>query len=276
MNRLTTDKQKAVMAAIFEGASVNSTVRMTGVAKTTILRLVQRLGAACVEYHDQHVRGLQPEQVETDEIWAFIGAKAKNVRDERAAEGWGDAWTWTAITDRKLIIAYHVGRRTQFDADEFMLDLAGRVTNRVQLTSDGHKTYLPAVENAFGFEVDYAQLQKSYGSSSTSKPSSEAKYSPPKINGSKKKTLIGLPDKRHISTSHVERHNLTIRMQMRRFTRLTNGHSKKFSYHVASVSMFFMFYNFCRMHSSLGMTPAQASGLTDHRWTLEELIGIMD
>lgn len=276
MNKLSIDKQKAVLAAIFEGVSINATVRMTGVAKTTILRMVQRLGASSMHYHDEHVRGLKPERVQTDEIWAFIGAKAKNVRPERELEGWGNAWTWTAITDQKLIIAYYVGTRTQAEADEFMLDLAGRITNRVQLTSDGHRTYLDAVENAFGFDVDYAQLQKSYGSGSESKPSSEAKYSPPKINGSKKRPLIGLPDKRYISTSHVERHNLTIRMQMRRFTRLTNGHSKKFSYHVASVAMFFMYYNYCRTHSTIRTTPAMASGLTDHVWTIEELIGILD
>ena len=276
MNRLSIDKQKVVVSALFEGSSINSTVRMTGVAKTTILRLVQRLGNACADFHDDHVRALKPARVQTDEIWAFIGAKAKNVREEREIEGWGDTWTWTAITDQKLIIAYRVGQRTQVDADEFMLDLAGRITNRVQLTSDGHSTYLNAVENAFGSDVDYAQLVKSYGSSSTSKPSSEAKYSPPRINGARKMPIIGLPERKHINTSHVERHNLTIRMGMRRFTRLTNAHSKKVAYHVASVAMFFMFYNYCRVHSTLKTTPAVASGLTDHGWTLEELLGIMD
>jgi IS1 family transposase len=276
MNKLTIDKQKAVISALFEGASINSTVRMTGVAKTTILRLVQRLGDACADYHNEHVRGLKPERIQTDEIWAFIGAKAKNVRPEREIEGWGDTWTWTGITDQKLIIAYRVGQRTQADADEFMLDLAGRITNRVQLTTDGHTTYLNAVENAFGTDVDYAQLVKSYGSGSASKPSSEAKYSPPKINGAKKNPVFGLPAREHISTSHVERHNLTIRMGMRRFTRLTNAHSKKVGYHVAAVAMFFMFYNYCRVHSTLGATPAMASGLTDHVWTLEELLRLAD
>ena len=276
MNKLNIDKRRAVVSAIFEGASINSTVRITGVAKTTILRLVQRLGNACVDYHDEHVRALKPEQVQTDEIWAFIGAKAKNVSDDRSLEGWGDTWTWTAITDKKLIIAYRVGSRTQADADEFMLDLAGRITSRVQLSSDGHKTYLNAVENAFGSDVDYTQLVKSYGKSGELEPSAEAKYSPPRINGAKKVPILGLPDREHISTSYVERHNLTIRMGMRRFTRLTNAHSKKVAYHVASVAMFFMFYNYCRVHATLRTTPAVTSGLADYAWTQEELLRIAD
>jgi IS1 family transposase len=276
MNQLKPDKQKAVLSALFEGASINSTVRMTGVAKTTILRLVRWTGMACAAYHDLHVRGLKPDQVQCDEIWGFIGAKAKNVREEREAEGWGDSWTWTAITDQKLIIAYHVGQRTQADADEFMLDLAGRITNRTQLTSDGHTAYLNAVENAFGFDVDYAQLVKSYGKSRDSQNTSEARYSPPKINGAKKMPVIGLPDREHISTSHVERSNLTIRMGMRRFTRLTNAHSKKVEYHMAAVAMFFLFYNYVRVHATLRTSPAVASGLTDHVWTLDELIRLLD
>ena len=240
MNELGVNKQVAVVSAIYEGASLSSTFRMTKVAKTTILRLVRRLGDVCADYHDEHVRGLKPERIQTDEIWAFIGAKAKNVRPEREIEGWGDSWTWTAITDKKLIAAYRVGLRNQDDADDFMHDLAGRITSRVQLTSDGHTTYLNAVERAFGPFVDYAQLVKSYGKGGEER-SAEAKYSPPRINGARKAPIIGLPAREHISTSHVERHNLTIRMGMRRFTRLTNAHSKKMEYHVASVAMFFMF-----------------------------------
>ena len=157
-----------------------------------------------------------------------------------------------------------------------MLDLAGRITSRVQLTSDGHTTYLNAVENAFGYDVDYAQIVNSYGQPGEKRRSAEAKYSPPRINGAKKRPMIGLPAREHITTLHVEWHNLTIRMGMRRFTRLTNAHSKKIAYHVASVAMFFMFYNYCRVHSTIGTTPAIASGLTDHVWTLEELLGIAD
>lgn len=275
MNRLSTEKQTAVAKAIFEGAGINSTVRMTGVAKTTILRLIQKLGSACMDYHDEFVRGLKPEQVQTDEIWAFVGAKAKNVTPEKEIEGWGDTWTWTAITDKKLIIAYRVGQRTQDDADAFMLDLAGRINNRGQLTSDGHTTYLNAVENAFGPHVDYVQLVKTYGKGKEAN-TAEAKYSPPRINGSRKAPMIGLPAKEHISTSHIERHNLTIRMGMRRFTRLTNAHSKKVTYHMAAVSMFFMWFNFCRVHATIKTTPAVASGLADHVWSVEELLGLAD
>ena len=269
------EKQKAVIAALVEGASINSTVRMTGASKPTILKLLRDLGDVCAAYHDRHVRGLKPAQVQTDEIWSFCYAKQKNVPVEMQGEyGYGDVWTWTAITDQKLIAAYRVGLRTQEDADAFMLDLAGRITNRTQLTSDGHTTYLNAVENAFGSEVDYAQLVKTYGSKSEAN-SSEAKYSPPKINGAKKTPIVGLPARQHISTSHVERHNLTIRMSMRRFTRLTNAHSKKIEYHEHSIAVFFMFYNFCRVHGTIGTTPAVASGLTDHVWSLDELLGLL-
>lgn len=275
MNRLDVERQKAVIAALVEGSSINSTVRMTGVSKPTILKLLRDLGDVCAAYHDRHVRGLKPAQVQTDEIWSFCYAKQKNVPAEMQGEyGYGDVWTWTAITDQKLIAAYRVGLRGQADADAFMLDLASRITNRTQLTSDGHTTYLNAVENAFGSEVDYAQLVKTYGSKGEAN-SSEAKYSPPKINGAKKTPILGLPARQHISTSHVERHNLTIRMSMRRFTRLTNAHSKKIEYHEHSIAVFFMFYNFCRAHGTIGTTPAVASGLTDHVWTLDELLGLL-
>lgn len=277
MNRLSVEKQRAVISALVEGSSINATVRMTGVSKPTILKLIRDLGDACTAHHDKHVRGLKPETVQVDEIWAFCYSKQKNVPPMMEGEyGYGDVWTWTGITDQKLIIAYHVGLRGQTDADLFMQDLAGRITNRTQLTSDGHTSYLNAVETAFGNEVHYAQLVKTYGSST--KPgdvSTQARYSPPKINGAKKMPVIGLPDKALISTSHVERHNLTIRMSMRRFTRLTNAHSKKIEYHEHSVSLFFMYYNYCRVHSTLGTTPAVASGLADHVWKIEELIGLM-
>lgn len=277
MNKLNNEKRKAVVAALVEGVSVNSTVRMTGVAKTTVLRLVRSLGDACAAYHDKHVRGLKPATVQTDELWSICYSRQKNVPADMQGEyGYGDVWTWTAITDQKLIIAYRVGLRTQADANAFMLDLAGRITNRTQLTSDGHTTYLNAVENAFGDEVHYAQLVKTYHGSKGDERSSEAKYSPPMICMAKKTPIIGLPARQHISTSHVERHNLTIRMSMRRFTRLTNAHSKKIENHEYSVDLFFMYYNFCRIHSTLGTSPAVASGLADHVWTLDELIGIMD
>jgi len=277
MRKLSLEKRKAVLNCLVEGVSVNATARMTGVAKTTILRFVRNLGNVCAKYHDTHVRGLSPRTIETDEVWSFVYAKQKNVPTDMQGEfGYGDVWTWTAITDTKLIAAYHLGLRTQADADAFMLDLAGRIINRTQLTSDGLAAYLPAVENAFGSEIDFAQLVKSFGDSKgNSAPTSEVRYSPPKFNGSKKVKQIGLPAKADICTSHVERHNLTIRMQMRRFTRLTNAHSKKVEFHEHSLAIFFMFYNFCRVHSTMKTTPAVASGLTDRVWTPEELLALL-
>lgn len=278
MNRLKPIKRISVVGALVEGNSINSTVRMTGVAKTTILRLIRDLGEACFAYHHEHVRGLTPARVQTDEIWSFNYCKAKNVRNATNAPlGAGDVWNWTAIdSDSKLIISFHVGLRTQDDADHFMLDLAGRITSRPQLTSDALFAYLPAVENAFGLaDVDYAQLHKTFGPEKAGH-GAERKYSPGKVNGSRKVAMIGLPDLKHVSTSHVERHNLTIRMSMRRFTRLTNAHSKKIENHACALAMFFMFYNFCRVHSTIGTSPAVKAGLAEHVWTIEELIGIVD
>ena len=278
MNRLAMNKRKAVVSALVEGVAINATVRMTGVSKPTILKLLRDLGSACATYHDKHVRGLKPERVQADEIWSFTYCKQKNVATAtNAPEGAGDCWTWTAIdSDSKLIIAYRVGLRTQDDADLFMLDLAGRIVSRIQLTTDALGTYLPAVENAFGLsDVDYAQLHKVFGPDMTGK-GAERKYSPGKVNGTKKVVLIGLPDRKHVSTSHVERHNFRIRMQMRRFTRLTNAHSKKLENHAYSISLFFTYYNFCRVHSTIGTSPAMASGIADHVWSIEEMIGLLD
>lgn len=271
------DKRKAVVAALVEGVSINATVRMTGVSKPTILKLLRDLGSACAAFHDEHVRGLKPKRVQADEIWSFNYCKQKNVSTAKAApEGAGDVWTWTALdADSKLIIGYRVGLRGQIDANEFMLDLAGRIVSRVQLTSDGHASYLRAVEEAFGLaDVDFAQLIKLFGPE-TKGDGPERKYSPGKCNGTKKIPQIGLPDRNHVSTSFVERHNLTIRMQMRRFTRLTNAHSKKIENHWCAVALFFMFYNYCRVHSTIGTSPTVASDLMDHAWTIEELIGLL-
>jgi len=277
MNRLTMDKRKAVVAALVEGSSINSTVRMTGVSKPTILKLLRDLGYACANYHDEHVRGLKSERLQTDEIWSFVHCKQKHVAGAKAAPPKaGDVWTWTAIDENKLVVSYHVGGRGQQDGNAFMLDLADRIVSRPQLTSDAHSAYLSAVENAFGLaDVDYAQLQKVFGPESAGK-GSERKYSPGKINGTKKTALIGMPDPDHISTSYIERHNLTIRMSMRRFTRLTNAHSKKVENHFYSIALFFMFYNYCRVHSTINTSPAMKSGLADHVWSIEELIGLLD
>ena len=276
MNRLSKDRRKAVITGLIEGASINAIVRTTGVSKPTILKLVRDLGCACAAYHDEHVRKLQPKRVQCDEIWSFVHCKQKRVSTAKAVpKGAGDCWTWTAIdSDTKLMISYLVGLRTPGDSGAFMLDLAGRITNLTQLTSNGLATYPDAVYNAFGTHVDFAQLIKVYRAD---RPD-HARYSPAESVGGKKKHVIGCSDPEHISTSIVEWSNLNVRMQMRRFTRLTNGHSKKIENHGHAVAMFFQFYNYCRPHQTLGRktTPAMAAGLADHVWTLEELIGLLD
>jgi IS1 family transposase len=272
MKTLSTSERARVVAALVEGNSIRSTVRITGVAKNTVAKLVVDLGEACMSYHDEHVRNLRVRRLQCDEIWQFVGAKAKNARADKKAEGWGDTWTWTAIdADTKLCVSYLVGGRDGGWAKEFMEDCASRIRNRVQITTDGHKAYLEAVENAFGADIDYAQLQKIYGAPSEN----ETRYSPAKCIGTDMKVVSGNPNPKHISTSFVERQNLTMRMSMRRFTRLTNGFSKKIENHIAAVAMYFMYYNFCRVHQTLRVTPAMESGLSDHVWTIEEMCKLL-
>ncbi len=272
MKTLSTYDRARVVSALAEGNSIRSTVRLTGIAKNTVAKLVIDLGNACMAYHDRHVRNIRVRRLQCDEIWQFVGAKAKNARAEKKAEGWGDTWTWTAIdADTKLCVSYLVGGRDSGWAREFMEDCASRILNRVQITTDGHKAYLEAVENAFGADIDYAQLQKIYGAPSDN----ETRYSPARCIGSDMKVVSGNPNPKHISTSYVERQNLTMRMSMRRFTRLTNGFSKKIENHIAAVAMYFMYYNFCRIHSTLRVTPAMESGLSDHVWAVEELCSLL-
>jgi IS1 family transposase len=273
MNVLSKEKRMQVVAALVEGTSINATCRMTGVAKMTVLKLLRDLGCACAAYHHEHVHGLRVRRLQCDEVWSFVGAKAKNVRPAKAAEGWGDVWTWTAIdADTKLCVSYFVGGRDAASANEFMQDVAERVRGKLQITTDGHKVYVNAVEDAFGMDVDYAQLQKIYGA-----PSDEdiRRYSPARCIGCDMKVVSGNPDPKHVSTSYVERANLTMRMSMRRFTRLTNGFSKKFDNHCHAIALYFMFYNFCRAHQTLRVTPAMEAGLVNHVWTLEELVGLL-
>jgi IS1 family transposase len=270
MNRLAKSKRIQIAQCLVEGVGINATCRMVGVCKPAVLKLLADLGTACARYHDENVRGLQPETVQTDEVWSFNYCKQKRVATAKAAPAAaGDVWLWTAITDQKLIAAYHVGLRTQHDADKFMLDLAGRITNRTQLTSDALSAYEGAVINAFGHEIDYGQVRKVFGSECAGQ-GAERKYSPGQCCKVTTAQVLGLPDRANISTSHIERHNLTVRMQMRRFTRLTNAHSKKIENHIHSIAIFMAYYNFVRPHQSLnGKTPAQASGLADHRWTIQ-------
>jgi IS1 family transposase len=240
MNRLTTDKRTAVVAALVEGVSINATCRMTGVAKYTALKLLKDLGCVAAEYHNAHVRNLKVRRVQCDEIWAFVYAKQKNVTAEQMEKGYGDVWTWTAIdADTKLIISYTLGHRGAEVANEFMQYLASRISNCIQLTTDGHRVYADAVEGAFGADVDHAMLVKIYGASNDNP---EARYSPATCIGCRTGVLSGRPDPNHISTSFVERSNLSMRMGMRRFTRLTNGFSKKLENHGHAVALYFMHY----------------------------------
>lgn len=273
MNKLKTDKQKAIVAALVEGNSIRATCRMTGAAKGTVLKLLVAIGEACYDYQDKMLRNLTCKRIQCDEIWAFCYAKAKNVpEDHRGEFGYGDVWTFTAIeAQTKLIINWHIGRRDLYNATIFMKDLASRIKNRVQLTTDGHKMYLGATEEAFGGEIDFSQLIKLYGNS----PESEVRYSPAECTGIEKKQIAGNPDEKHVSTSYVERQNLTMRMNMRRFTRLTNGFSKKAYNMACAVSLHFMYYNFCRVHQTLRVTPAMEAGVTDHVWRIEDLVGLL-
>lgn len=271
MNRLSTAKRVQVISALVEGVSINATCRMTGVAKHTVLNLLRDMGTAAAAYHDEHIRNVRSRRVQCDEIWAFVYAKQKNVTEEQMSKGAGDVWT-AIDADTKLIISYMLGDRGAGTGHTFMQDVASRLRNRVQLTTDGHKVYIDAVEDAFGCEIDYSMLIKVYGASSDP----DTRYSPATCIGCEMKTVSGNPDPNHVSTSFVERQNLSMRMGMRRFTRLTNAFSKKFENHAHAVALYFMHYNFCRVHKTLRVTPAMESGLAHHVWTLEELVGLLD
>ena len=271
MNKLSMEKKTAVIAALVEGCSVRATSRLTGVAKGTILRLLAEVGTACAEYQDAVFRNLPCKRVQVDEIWSFVGAKQKNVTAKMFDNGGfaGDTWTFVAIdADTKLVLNWLVGRRDAGYATDFLQDVAVRLSNRVQLTTDGHKMYLTAVPDAFGEGIDYAMLVKVYGSD----PEGQKRYSPAQCLGTKRQPIIGEPDPAHVSTSYVERQNLTIRMAIRRFTRLTNAFSKKLENHAAAVALYFMHYNFCRVHQTLRVTPAMEAKITDHIWTIEEML----
>jgi IS1 family transposase len=275
MKRLSTSDRVRVVAALVEGCSIRSTVRMTGVSKKAVTKLVVDLGTVCAKYHDEHVRNIRSKRVQCDEIWSFVGMKQKHVPAEaRGTLGLGDAWVWTALdSDTKLMVSYMVGLRDAGYANEFMNDVADRLANRVQLTTDGLRAYLDAVEDVFAGDIDYAQLIKIYGADPAGKP---GHYSPPQCIGCETHVISGEPERKHVSTSYVERSNLTMRMSMRRFTRLTNGFSKKIENHACMVALHFMHYNFVRIHQTLRVTPAMEAGLSDHAWELDELIGLLD
>ncbi|MBI1953317.1 MAG: DDE-type integrase/transposase/recombinase [Candidatus Omnitrophica bacterium] len=275
MNRLPRAKQIQILTTLVEGASLRAASRIADVSINTVTKLLVNVGAVCSEYQDKTFRNLTCKRLQCDEIWSFIYAKDKNVpKKKRGKFSYGDVWTWTALdAESKLIPCWYIGTRGAGAAYHFMKDLAGRLANRVQLTTDGHKAYLEAVEDAFGGEIDYAMLQKIYG---TEKPEGEVRYSPAQCMGAKRAFITGKPEYEHVSTSYVERQNLSMRMGMRRFTRLTNGFSKKIQNHAHAIALYFMHYNFVRIHKTLRVTPAMAAGITDRLWGLDDIMGLLD
>ncbi len=275
MNRLTVEKRAAILGMLVEGNSLRSCSRMADVSINTVTKLVVDFGMASEQLHNLLVNNVRVRRLQCDEIWSFVGAKAKNVTPEQKAEGWGDTWTWIGLdADTKLCLSFLVGGRDATWAHEFMQDCASRIKGKVQLTTDGHKAYLEAVESAFGGDIDYAQLVKIYGASPSKQD--QIKYSPAECLGAKKVAITGNPRGCDVSTSYVERYNLTMRLGMRRFTRLTNAFSKKLHNHAAMVAIHTVHYNFVRMHKTLRCTPAMAADLSTTLWSLEDMVRKLD
>jgi IS1 family transposase len=275
MNKLARATRIQIIKALVDGNSMRAVARIADVSFNAVNKLLIDAGKVCAAYHDQHVRGVKATRIQCDEIWAFCYSKQKNVAEAKRQDlAYGDAWTWTAIDGpTKLVISYLVGGRDSEYAMGLMDDLRGRLANRVQLTTDGHKAYLGAVEEAFGDDIDYAMLIKLYGAAPEAM---KGRYSPADCIGARKEPITGNPDRKHVSTSYVERQNLTMRMSMRRFTRLTNGFSKKIEHHNYAVALHFMYYNFARIHKSLRVSPAMAAGLTDRLWDVADIVDLLD
>jgi hypothetical protein len=274
MNRLANQKRAQILHLLCEGSSIRAITRITGVSKNTVSKLLNEAGLACAEFHDRTVRNLRCKRVQVDEIWSFTYAKQRNVKGAKAAPpGAGDTWTFVGIdADTKLAVTWHVGGRNAVCAYRFMVDLASRIDRRIQLTTDGLRAYIDAVDAAFDGFVDYAQLVKLYGPA----PDGERRYSPAECTGAVKNRIFGIPADEHISTSFVERQNLTMRMHMRRMTRLTNAFSKKFEAHANAVALHFVYYNFCRIHKTLRVTPAMAAGVTDRLWEVSDIVALVE
>ncbi|HMO84712.1 MAG TPA: DDE-type integrase/transposase/recombinase [Lacipirellulaceae bacterium] len=274
MNKLGTKERARILHCLVEGTSMRATARLTGVSINTVVKLLRDAGRACSAYQDRTLRGLRLKRLQCDEIWSFVGCKERNATPDHKRAGLGDCWTWTAIdADTKLIPCWYVGTRDASAAYHFIHDLKDRLATRVQLTTDGHRAYLAAVEDAFGGDVDFAQLVKIYGATPEGP---EVRYSPAQCMGARKALVTGSPDYRHVSTSFAERANLSMRMGMRRFTRLTNAFSKKVEQHENALALYFMFYNFARIHQTLRVTPAMEAGVSDHVWSMEEIVEMMD
>ncbi len=276
MNRLSLEKRTQILKCLVEGNSIRTTARICDVVKNTVIKLLREVGQACSQYQDERLRNLSCKRIQCDEIWAFCHCKEKNVpADKKGQFGFGDVYTWTGMcADSKLMVSWLVGKRDYPTSLAFVHDLASRLSHRVQLTTDGLKAYMYAVSEEFGLDIDYAMLIKLYGESTEQKM--EKRYSPAKYMSSTKEVKVGDPDSKHISTSYVERQNLTMRMGMRRFTRLTNGFSKKAENLAYAVSLHFMYYNFVRIHQSLRVTPAMEAGITDRLWTMEDIAKLAD
>lgn len=275
MNKLSAADRARILHLLCQGSSIRSVTRLMNVGKNTVIRLMIDAGKACAAYHDEHARNLPSKRIQVDEIWSFTYAKQKNVAAAKAApDGAGETWTWTALdADTKFIASWFVGGRDGECAKWFIADLAKRLANRVQITSDGHKAYLEAVEGAFGVDVYYAQLVKIYGASPDS---AKGRHSPAECTGIRKTRIEGDPDPKHVSTSYVERSNLTMRMHMRRFTRLTNALSKKVENHAHAVALFTTYYNFVRIHKTLRVTPAMAAGVSDRLWEVSDIVALVE
>ncbi|MDE3179710.1 MAG: IS1 family transposase [Acidobacteriota bacterium] len=272
MKTLSREKQAQIVAALAEGNSLRAIARMCGVAFNSVLNFLPRLGMACAEYQDKALRDLKCRRIQCDECWSFCYAKDKNLPVHKQGKfGFGSVWTWVAIhADTKLVPSFMVGNRDFHSAKLFIDDLASRLTGRIQLTTDGLRVYLQAVEGAFGADIDYAMLNKVYASTQE-----ETRYSPAECIGCETKRIMGNPDAKHISTSYVERQNLSMRMGMRRFTRLTNAFSKRIENHAYAVALYYMHYNFVRRHQTLRVSPAMEAGITDHFWTLEDIVDLV-
>jgi IS1 family transposase len=274
MNKLPAEKRAQILHLLVEGNSLRATARLADVSFNTTAKLFVDAARACADYQDHTLRNLKCKRLQLDEIWSFVYAKQKNVPGAKSAPAnAGDVWTWVAIdADTKLVPSWRIGDRSSATAVAFTDDLAARLANRVQITTDGHKAYLEAIEGSFGADVDYAMLVKIYGAD----PAGEKRYSPAECVGAVKHRIEGNPDPRHVSTSFAERQNLTLRMQSRRFTRLTNAFSKKLENHALSVALHYMHYNFCRIHKTLRITPAMAAGVTDHVWSIADMVAIIE
>jgi len=275
MNKLPISKKVQIINLLVEGSSLRATSRIADVSINTVTKLLVDVGRACEKFNDEKVRGIKASKIQADEIWSFVYSKQKNVPDGMENEA-GDVWTWTALdSDSKLIVSWFVGDRTAVSANTFMQDVASRLSNRVQLTTDGHSAYLSAVDNAFANDIDFAQLVKIYGASE-GESQTERKYSPAECRGAKKTVITGNPDEKYISTSHVERQNLTMRMHMRRFTRLTNAFSKKIENHCYAIALHFVYYNFVKIHKTLRVPPAMEAGLIKRLMTIEDIVKLAD